>query len=41
MPIHWTRFEDLVACPKQSLDDLMKVFIGIENLEGTNAERNV
>lgn len=41
MPITWTRFEDLVACPKDSLKDLMRVFVGLKDLEGTNAERNV
>jgi len=41
IPILWVRFEDLVDNPKESLCDLSRFFLNIQDIKGTNAERNV
>ena len=41
IPVLWVRFEDLVDSPRESLCDLSRFFLNIEDIKGTNAERNV
>lgn len=41
VPSLFTRFEDLVRDPKPELENMMKFFCNLSDLEGTNAQRRV
>lgn len=41
VPFYFVRFEDLISEPKPILEDLMKLLLNLDNLEGTNAQRRV
>jgi len=40
-PIYVVRYEDLLANKKSELEGVMKFLLGVESLEGTNAERRI
>ena len=37
----FVRFEDLVNDPEPQYEDMMRFFLGITNIKGTNAERRI
>ena len=41
MPSLFTRFEDLVREPQPELENMMKFFCNLNDIEGTNAQRRV
>jgi len=41
VPSLFTRFEDLVRDPQPELENMMKFFCNLSDLEGTNAQRRV
>lgn len=41
VPIIFIRFEDLVKDPEPELNNLMRFFTHLDNIEGTNAQRRV
>jgi len=41
VPIIFIRFEDLVKDPEPELNNLMRFFTHLDNLEGTNAQRRI
>lgn len=40
-PIHFVRFEDLIANKAEELEGVMKFLLGVESLEGTNAQTRI
>ena len=41
VPIVWFRFEDMIMNPEPQLYDMMRLMIGQNDLEGTNAELRI
>ena len=41
VPMVFVRFEDLVNDPEPQYEDMMRFFLGITNIKGTNAERRI
>jgi hypothetical protein len=41
LPIVWFRFEDMIMNPEPQLYDMMRMFTGKKDLEGTNAELRI
>ena len=41
VPVLFVRFEDLLTDPEPELRNIMRFFLGMEDITGTNAERRV
>ena len=41
VPFYFVRFEDLISNPQPILEDLMKLLLSLDSLEGTNAQRRI
>jgi hypothetical protein len=41
VPVYFTRFEDIMANPKQSLEEIFSVILEMENVEGTVVQQRI